>query len=109
MSGGQIGSAIVFPRPERRRPPARPAQPGFFGLVFAHPGTHGDRALHRERRQGPVKAAIRNPNPVMFLENEILYGQSFPVPKLDDFVLPIGRRGSRGSAATSPSCRSPWA
>jgi pyruvate dehydrogenase E1 component beta subunit len=38
-----------------------------------------------------LKAAIRNPNPVVFLENEILYGHSFPVPKLDDFVLPIGK------------------
>ena len=38
-----------------------------------------------------MKAAIRDPNPVIFLENEILYGQSFPVPKLDDFVLPIGK------------------
>ena len=41
--------------------------------------------------KGLLKAAIRNPNPVIFLENEILYGQSFPVPKLDDFVLPIGK------------------
>jgi pyruvate dehydrogenase E1 component beta subunit len=38
-----------------------------------------------------LKAAIRDPNPVMFLENEILYGHSSPVPKLDDYVLPIGR------------------
>ncbi len=38
-----------------------------------------------------MKAAIRDPNPVIFLENEILYGQSFEVPKLDDFVLPIGK------------------
>ncbi|TGR90008.1 pyruvate dehydrogenase complex E1 component subunit beta, partial [bacterium M00.F.Ca.ET.191.01.1.1] len=38
-----------------------------------------------------LKAAIRDPNPVIFLENEILYGQSFEVPKLDDFVLPIGK------------------
>jgi pyruvate dehydrogenase E1 component beta subunit len=41
--------------------------------------------------KGLLKAAIRDPNPVMFLENEILYGQSFPVPKLDDYVLPIGK------------------
>ena len=38
-----------------------------------------------------LKAAIRDPNPVIFLENEILYGQSFEVPKLEDFVLPIGK------------------
>ncbi|MEA2946924.1 MAG: pyruvate dehydrogenase component beta subunit, partial [Alphaproteobacteria bacterium] len=41
--------------------------------------------------KGLLKAAIRDPNPVVFLENEILYGQSGPVPKLDDFVLPIGK------------------
>ena len=40
--------------------------------------------------KGLLKAAIRDPNPVMFLENEILYGHSSPVPKLDDYVLPIG-------------------
>jgi pyruvate dehydrogenase E1 component beta subunit len=41
--------------------------------------------------KGLLKAAIRDPNPVVFLENEILYGQSFEVPKLDDYVLPIGK------------------
>ena len=41
--------------------------------------------------KGLLKAAIRNPNPVIFLENEILYGHSFPVPKLDDYMLPIGK------------------
>ncbi|TIM61151.1 MAG: DUF5076 domain-containing protein, partial [Mesorhizobium sp.] len=41
--------------------------------------------------KGLLKAAIRDPNPVIFLENEILYGQSFDVPKIDDFVLPIGK------------------
>jgi pyruvate/2-oxoglutarate/acetoin dehydrogenase E1 component len=41
--------------------------------------------------KGLLKAAIRDPNPVIFLENEILYGQTFDVPKLDDFVLPIGK------------------
>jgi pyruvate dehydrogenase E1 component beta subunit len=38
-----------------------------------------------------LKAAIRNPNPVIFLENEILYGHSFEVPKIDDFLVPIGK------------------
>ncbi|MCC2102916.1 MAG: pyruvate dehydrogenase complex E1 component subunit beta, partial [Hyphomicrobiales bacterium] len=41
--------------------------------------------------KGLLKAAIRDPNPIVFLENEILYGQSFDVPRLDDFVLPIGK------------------
>jgi pyruvate dehydrogenase E1 component beta subunit len=54
------------------------------GLIVIAPYTASDA-------KGLLKAAIRNPNPVVFLENEILYGQSFPVPKLDDFVLPIGK------------------
>jgi pyruvate dehydrogenase E1 component beta subunit len=41
--------------------------------------------------KGLIKAAIRDPNPVIFLENEILYGRSFEVPKLDDYVVPIGK------------------
>ncbi len=41
--------------------------------------------------KGLLKAAIRDPNPIIFLENEILYGQSFEVPKGDDFVVPIGK------------------
>ncbi|MFX7829068.1 transketolase C-terminal domain-containing protein, partial [Acinetobacter baumannii] len=41
--------------------------------------------------KGLLKAAIRSPDPVVFLENELLYGQSFDVPKLDDHVLPIGK------------------
>jgi pyruvate dehydrogenase E1 component beta subunit len=41
--------------------------------------------------KGLLKAAIRDPNPIIFLENEILYGQSFPVPDAEDFVLPIGQ------------------
>ena len=41
--------------------------------------------------KGLLKAAIRDPNPVVFLENEIVYGRSFDVPKVDDFVLPIGK------------------
>jgi pyruvate dehydrogenase E1 component beta subunit len=53
------------------------------GLIVIAPYSAADA-------KGLLKAAIRDPNPVVFLENEILYGQSFPVPKLDDFVLPIG-------------------
>ncbi len=61
-------------------------------LVFAHSRAESDRALDRRAdAKGLLKAAIRDPNPVMFLENEILYGHSSPVPKFDDYVLPIGR------------------
>ena len=54
------------------------------GLKVIQPHTAADA-------KGLLKAAIRDPNPIIFLENEILYGQSFSVPKLDDFVLPIGK------------------
>ncbi|MEL6919956.1 MAG: transketolase C-terminal domain-containing protein, partial [Pseudomonadota bacterium] len=54
------------------------------GLKVVMPYTAADA-------KGLLKAAIRDPNPVIFLENEILYGQTFDVPKLDDFVLPIGK------------------
>jgi pyruvate dehydrogenase E1 component beta subunit len=54
------------------------------GLIVLAPYTAADA-------KGLLKAAIRNPNPIVFLENEILYGQSFPVPKLDDYVVPIGK------------------
>ena len=92
MSGGQMGCADRLPRPERRGRARRgPAQPGLFGLVLAVPGPQGGRAVYRRRRQGLLKAAIRDPNPVIFLENEMLYGHRSPVPKLDDYVLPIGK------------------
>jgi pyruvate dehydrogenase E1 component beta subunit len=54
------------------------------GLKIVSPSNPADA-------KGLLKAAIRDPNPVIFLENEILYGHSSPVPKLDDYVLPIGR------------------
>ena len=92
MSGGQIRSrSCSAARTDRRRasPPstARTIRPGirtFPGLKVIAPSTAADA-------KGLLKAAIRDPNPVMFLENEILYGHSSPVPKLDDYVLPIGR------------------
>jgi pyruvate dehydrogenase E1 component beta subunit len=54
------------------------------GLTVISPYTAADA-------KGLLKSAIRYPNPVIFLENEILYGQSFPVPKLDDYTVPIGK------------------
>jgi pyruvate dehydrogenase E1 component beta subunit len=92
MSGGQMGVSIVFRGPNG--PAARVAAQHsqdysawyshIPGLKVIAPYTAGDA-------KGLLKAAIRDPNPVVFLENEILYGQSFPVPQLDDYVLPIGK------------------
>ena len=92
MSGGQMGASIVFRGPNgvAARVAAQHSQDysawysHIPGLIVIAPYTAADA-------KGLLKAAIRNPNPVVFLENEILYGHSFPVPKLDDYVLPIGK------------------
>ncbi|OBZ94008.1 pyruvate dehydrogenase [Pararhizobium polonicum] len=92
MSGGQMGAPIVFrgPNGAAARVGAQHSQDyatwysQIPGLKVVMPYTAADA-------KGLLKAAIRDPNPVVFLENEILYGQSFDVPKLDDFVLPIGK------------------
>ncbi|XIA62978.1 pyruvate dehydrogenase complex E1 component subunit beta [Bradyrhizobium sp. TZ2] len=92
MSGGQMGCSIVFRGTERRRRPRRrPAQPGLFGLVLADPGLKVIAPFSAADYKGLLKAAIRDPNPVIFLENEVLYGHTGEVPKLDDYVIPIGK------------------
>jgi len=63
-----------------------------YSAWYAHiPGVKVISPYFAADAKGLLKAAIRDPNPVIFLENEIVYGRSFPVPKLDDFVLPIGK------------------
>jgi pyruvate dehydrogenase E1 component beta subunit len=91
MSGGQLGCPIVFrgPNGAAARVAAQHSQDyaawysNVPGLKVVMPFTAADA-------KGLLKAAIRDPNPIIFLENEILYGQSFEVPK-GDFVLPIGK------------------
>ena len=92
MSGGQMGCSIVFrgPNGPAARVAAQHSQD--FSAWYSHvPGLTVIAPYTAADAKGLLKAAIRNPNPVVFLENEILYGHSFPVPKLDDYVLPIGR------------------
>src|SRR6516164_9031280 len=98
MSGGQLGCAIVFrgPNGPAARVGAQHSQdytPWYShvpGLTVIAPYTAADA-------KGLLKAAIRYPNPVIFLENEILYGHSFPVPKHEDYLVPIGKaRIARG-------------
>ncbi len=92
MSGGQMGCPIVFrgPNGAAARVGAQHSQDysawysNVPGLLVIAPSNACDA-------KGLLKAAMRNPNPVVFLENEILYGQSASVPKGDDFVLPIGK------------------
>jgi pyruvate dehydrogenase E1 component beta subunit len=92
MSGGQMGCSIVFrgPNGPAARVAAQHSQD--YSAWFSHvPGLTVIAPYTAADAKGLLKAAIRYPNPVIFLENEILYGHSFPVPKLDDFVLPIGK------------------
>jgi pyruvate dehydrogenase E1 component beta subunit len=92
MSGGQMSSPIVFrgPNGPAARVGAQHSQD--YSAWFAHvPGLKVISPYFAADAKGLLKAAIRDGNPVIFLENEIAYGRSFPVPKLDDFVLPIGK------------------
>ncbi|ARS27363.1 pyruvate dehydrogenase complex E1 component subunit beta [Sphingomonas sp. KC8] len=92
MSGGQMRCPIVFrgPNGAASRVGAQHSQnyaPWYAsvpGLIVIAPYSAADA-------KGLLKAAIRSPDPVVFLENELLYGHSFDVPKLDDYVLPIGK------------------
>ena len=92
MSGGQIGLSIVFrgPNGPAARVAAQHSQD--FTAWFSHiPGLKVVAPHTAADAKGLLKSAIRDPNPVIFLENEVLYGQSFPVPKLDDYLVPIGK------------------
>jgi pyruvate dehydrogenase E1 component subunit beta len=92
MSGGQVAVSIVFrgPNGPALRVGAQHSQD--FTAWYSHiPGLKVVAPYSAADAKGLLKAAIRDPNPIMFLENEILYGQSFPVPKLDDYVVPIGK------------------
>jgi pyruvate dehydrogenase E1 component beta subunit len=92
MSGGQVTVAMVFrgPNGPAARVAAQHSQD--YSAWYSHiPGLKVIAPYSAADAKGLLKAAIRDPNPVIFLENEILYGRSFPVPKLDDWVLPIGK------------------
>jgi pyruvate dehydrogenase E1 component beta subunit len=92
MSGGQMGCSIVFrgPNGAAARVAAQHSQ-DYSAWYSSVPGLKVISPSNAADAKGLLKAAIRDPNPVIFLENEILYGHTGPVPKLDDFVLPIGK------------------
>ncbi|EJK84806.1 pyruvate dehydrogenase complex E1 component subunit beta [Rhizobium sp. AP16] len=92
MSGGQMGAPIVFrgPNGAAARVGAQHSQ-DYSAWYSQIPGLKVVMPYSAADAKGLLKAAIRDPNPVVFLENEILYGQHFDVPKLDNFVLPIGK------------------
>ncbi|MFI4961219.1 MAG: pyruvate dehydrogenase complex E1 component subunit beta [Hyphomicrobiales bacterium] len=92
MSGGQMGCTIVFRGPNGAAARVAAQHSQDYSSWFSHiPGLKVIAPSNAADAKGLLKAAIRDPNPVIFLENEILYGHSSPVPKLDDFVLPIGK------------------
>jgi pyruvate dehydrogenase E1 component subunit beta len=92
MSGGQMGCPIVFRGPNGAAARVAAQHSQCYASWYAHcPGMRVLSPWSGADAKGLLKAAIRDPNPVIFLENEILYGQSFPVPTGDDYVLPIGQ------------------
>ncbi len=91
MSGGQMGCPIVFRGPNGAAARVAAQHSQCYASWFAHcPGLKVVAPWSAADAKGLLKSAIRDPNPVIFLENEILYGQSFEVPDSDDWVVPIG-------------------
>ncbi len=92
MSGGQMGCSIVFrgPNGAAARVAAQHSQ-DYSAWYSQIPGLKVIAPFSAADYKGLLKAAIRDPNPVIFLENEMLYGHSGEVPKLDDYVIPIGK------------------
>src|SRR5215207_7724815 len=92
MSGGQMSCPIVFRGPNGAAARVAAQHSQDYSAWYSHiPGLTVIAPYTAADHKGLLKAAIRNLNPIIFLENEILYGHSFPVPKLDDYVLPIGK------------------
>jgi pyruvate dehydrogenase E1 component beta subunit len=92
MSGGQMGAPMVFRGASGAAARVAAQHSQDYAAWYSHvPGLKVVMPYTAADAKGLLKAAIRDPNPVIFLENEILYGQTFDVPKLDDFVLPIGK------------------
>ena len=92
MSGGQMGCPIVFRGPNGAAARVAAQHSQDYAAWYSNvPGLKVVMPYSAADAKGLLKSAIRDPNPVIFLENEILYGHSFEVPKLDDFLVPIGK------------------
>ena len=92
MSGGQMGCPIVFRGPNGAAARVGAQHSQDYAAWYAHiPGLKVVMPYSAADAKGLLKAAIRDPNPVIFLENEILYGRSFEVPQIADHTLPIGK------------------
>ncbi len=92
MAGGQLGCPIVFRGPNGAASRVGAQHSQDYASWYAHvPGLKVVAPWSSADAKGLLKASIRDPNPVVFLENEMMYGQSFEAPANDDFVIPIGR------------------
>jgi len=103
MSGGQMGCPIVFRGPNGAASRVAAQHSQCYASWYAHvPSLKVVSPYSAADHKGLLKAAIRDPNPVIFLENELLYGHSMPVPVHDDWIVPIGKARvlRRGDAVT---------
>jgi pyruvate dehydrogenase E1 component beta subunit len=92
MSGGQMGCPIVFRGPNGAAARVGAQHSQDYAAWYSHiPGLKVIQPYSAADAKGLLKSAIRDPNPVIFLENEILYGKSFEVPEMDDFTIPLGK------------------
>jgi pyruvate dehydrogenase E1 component beta subunit len=92
MSGGQVSAPIVFRGPNGAAARVGAQHSQDYSAWYSHvPGLHVVAPFSAADAKGLLKAAIRSNTPVVFLENEILYGSTGLVPKVDDYVLPIGK------------------
>ncbi|MEO0819992.1 MAG: pyruvate dehydrogenase complex E1 component subunit beta [Pseudomonadota bacterium] len=92
MSGGQMGCPIVFRGPNGAAARVAAQHSQDYAAWYSHiPGLKVVQPYTAADFKGLLKSAVRDPNPVIFLENEILYGRSFEVPEIEDFTVPLGR------------------
>ncbi len=92
MSGGQMGAPMVFRGPSGAAARVGAQHSQCYAAWYSHiPGLKVIMPYSAADAKGLLKAAIRDPNPVIFLENEVMYGHTFDVPDIEDFVLPIGK------------------
>jgi pyruvate dehydrogenase E1 component beta subunit len=92
MSGGQMGCSIVFRGPNGAAARVGAQHSQDYASWYSHiPGLKVIAPYTAADAKGLLKSAIRDPNPIVFLENEILYGHSFQVPKVEDYLVPIGK------------------
>ena len=92
MSGGQMGCPIVFRGPNGAASRVGAQHSQCFASWYAHcPGLKVVSPYSAADAKGLLKSAIRDPNPVVFLENELIYGRSFEVPTDDDYIIPLGK------------------